>query len=640
MSLASLQFTPANQRAHAAATDNVMGWAWADSIGWISLNSENVGACNQPQCGSYGVNLDPVTRQINGFAWSDHTGWICFGTSCSDPQAVDCNGLTPVTNSPPTAYIDAGNGSVAVHGWAKVCNEKNDGWISLNCAEAGAGVCATVAPYYHVVFNPSTGKFSDPLSPGSSFAWNGTDQQTGLGYIDFQYAYVQQEKGVLTCADKIDNDMNGLIDCKDPQCATQQTCIDEQVIAECKTIADCAKPLCSSNLANTLCNESATNPVNPADPNNPTGNICADGIDNNNNGLVDCQEPACQSSPLCAETPTNPNIDQVNNLPVCADGIDNDGSGASDCGDAKCATYPACQITGEAAAIPNDPTTSCSDGIDNPPANGLIDCADPTCMNVPICTPAWIQAKFGDVYAKAGIDAKGSESTYCLSSKGTITGFTVTSGYSCKETATDLTLPSAGTNYKGTLGSLDIVGIKTGRYGKVVELGATSLIPSVLDGKVYHVNGNYTLNTTTFKNGIGATQRGNGLLFVDGGNLTISGDLKYESQSFSQYLRNLASFGIIVTKGTVGSGGSVIIDPGVKEIVGAYFAEESINTGAGNQPLQVLGLMAARKFNLERTSAVSTQASENIIFDGRAVANPPPGMQSVPQSLPTSKNAF
>ncbi|MBP9864741.1 hypothetical protein KBC54_04850, partial [Patescibacteria group bacterium] len=62
--------------------------------------------------------------------------------------------------------------------------------------------------------------------------------------------------------------------------------------------------------------------------------------------------------------------------------------------------------------------------------------------------------------------------------------------------------------------------------------------------------------------------------------------------------------------------------------------------GANDQPLQVLGLMAAHQFNLARKSLDPLKASETVIFDGRAVANPPPGMQSVSQSLPTSKNAF
>lgn len=620
MAFASLQFAPSNQRAKASATENVMGWAWADPIGWISMNSDNVGACAVPgTCGSYGVNLDPQTRQLNGFAWSDHTGWICFGTSCATP---DCNGTPP--NGPLTASIDAGPGNVAAHGWAKVCNEKNDGWISLNCAEAGDGVCAAVAPYYHVAFDSSTGKFIGPPGSGASFAWNGTDQQTGLGYIDFQYAYVGMEQGVATCSDGKDNDLNGLTDCQDPQCAAVPACIAQQ----CQALADCNKAQCQPL---PLCKE---------DVNNQNGPTCSDGIDTDNNGLADCQEPACQSSPVCAEDPNNPNVDKVNGLPVCGDGIDDDGNGKADCADPSCANFPACQFTGEAATFPGDPDKSCSDGVDNDGKNGM-DCADIACTNVPVCTSSWIQAKFGDVYAKAGISAQGSQSsgTYCLSSAGQITG--ITSGNNCTETtAPSLSLPSATTNYQGTLGNLDIQGIVAGHYGKVDKTG---VVQTILDGRVYYVKGDYTLNATMFQNGNGATQRGNGLLFVEGGNLTIAGNLSYASQSFSTYLRNLASFGVIVTKDAQGNGGNVFIKPNVTEVVGAYFAESTIDTGtlgANDQPLQVLGLMAAHQFNLARKSADATKPSERVVFDGRAVANPPPGMQSIAQSLPSSKNAF
>ncbi|MBP9864519.1 hypothetical protein KBC54_03670 [Patescibacteria group bacterium] len=621
MGLASLQFAPTNQRAHASALENVMGWAWADSIGWISLNSDNVGACNPGPCGSYGVNLDPVSRQINGFAWSDHTGWICFGTSCA--AVLDCNG-TPPDGLPVSAKLDMGNGSVAAHGWAKVCAEKDDGWISLNCAEAGPGVCATVAPYYHVVFNPSTGAFKDPLDAGSSFAWNGTGQQTGLGYIDFQYAYIGAEKDLATCSDGKDNDVNGLMDCQDPQCAAFPACIALQ----CVTIADCSKPVCQSL---PLCKEDVAN------PNGPT---CADGIDNDNNALTDCEEPACQSSPMCVEDAANQNLNQKNNLPVCGDGIDDDGVGGIDCADPKCANFAACKFVGEAATIPGDPDKSCSNGVDDDGKDGK-DCADPACSNVPVCTSSWIQAKFGDVYAKAGISAQGTKSsgTYCLSSTGQISG--ISSGSKCTETAApSLSLPSSETKYQGTLGALDIPGIISGRYGKVDKNG---IIPASLGGKVYHVKGNYTLNPIIFQNGSIETERGNGLLFVDGGDLTISGNLSYASPNLSRYLRNLASFGVIVTKDSNGNGGNILIQPGVTSIVGAYFAEGMIDTGtlgANDQPLQILGLMAAHQFKLERKSLDPLKASETVIFDGRAVANPPPGMQSVSQSLPTSKNAF
>ncbi|MBU1908324.1 hypothetical protein KKF59_04345, partial [Patescibacteria group bacterium] len=57
-------------------------------------------------------------------------------------------------------------------------------------------------------------------------------------------------------------------------------------------------------------------------------------------------------------------------------------------------------------------------------------------------------------------------------------------------------------------------------------------------------------------------------------------------------------------------------------------------------PLQAYGLFASRALVFERTSGTAATAAETVTFDGRAVANPPPGMQDIGKSLPTAKDAF
>lgn len=74
-----------------------------------------------------------------------------------------------------------------------------------------------------------------------------------------------------------------------------------------------------------------------------TGNpveICDDGVDNDGDGLTDCDDPDCDSDPSCA--PVEPEI--------CNDGIDNDGDGLTDCDDPDCSEAPACQPTGDCNA--------------------------------------------------------------------------------------------------------------------------------------------------------------------------------------------------------------------------------------------------------------------------------------------------
>lgn len=535
---------------HASSADNFMGWIWSDPIGWISVNSDTVSACLTPPCGSYGIHLHPTTKKLNGFAWSDYAGWVCFGSSCD--AAPSCAGTTPDGKTSVDAYWDPG--TKEMRGWAKVCNAKDEGWVSLNCKEV-TGACAAATPYYKVAFDASTGKCVVPSIPGSSFAWNGTSGGAGFGYLDFSKVFIRPEA--------------------------------------------------------------------------PT--YCTDGIDNNLNGLIDCAEPACCTTSFCSSSPT--------------------------CAAPTPLTESACV---DSLGTPKGVFACCHDGSDND-GNALLDCADFDCQKKePTCTPAWIQANAGSIYSQKGITSETgafpSKATYCLSTQGDIQGFE--SGISCTEkgpTTPFLSLPKSTTGYRGTLGSLDMKGILSGRYGVVEKLpGADITLPAILDGKIYVATGNVTLAATTFLNGsfdsfTGATRRGNGMLVVDGGDLTITGNLTYKEEGLPKALRSLASFGVIVkkkdTKSFTGgsSGGSIFIRPAVTKAVGAFFAEETIATGsagASDVPLNVFGLMAARQFNLQRNYRSATTPAEVFTFDGRAIANPPPGMQEIGKSLPSSKDAF
>lgn len=121
------------QETKAGAAHNVTGWAWSETIGWISFNNRNCDADNDglsngspvgcPSAGqpiaNYGVNLD-ASGNISGYAWSENIGWISF-------QPADVLGCPTIPCSP---QLNLANGEVS--GWARACA----GTVNGNCTGA------------------------------------------------------------------------------------------------------------------------------------------------------------------------------------------------------------------------------------------------------------------------------------------------------------------------------------------------------------------------------------------------------------------------------------------------------------------------------------------------------------------------
>jgi len=58
-----------------SSTGDLSGWAWNDSIGWISFNCSDPGVCGTS---SYKVTVSTSTGAFTGWAWNDYVGWISF----------------------------------------------------------------------------------------------------------------------------------------------------------------------------------------------------------------------------------------------------------------------------------------------------------------------------------------------------------------------------------------------------------------------------------------------------------------------------------------------------------------------------------------------------------------------------------
>lgn len=114
---------------------------------------------------------------------------------------------------------------------------------------------------------------------------------------------------------------------------------------------------------------------------------CSNGVDDDRDGDVDCEDYDCDALPACHES-------------NCADGVDDDGDGDTDCFDYDCSTDPACIETSCHDSIDDDGDGDtdcddfdcyeqchelvCDDGLDDD-SDGLADCSDDECACDPAC---------------------------------------------------------------------------------------------------------------------------------------------------------------------------------------------------------------------------------------------------------------
>ncbi|MBX3181733.1 MAG: hypothetical protein KIT72_12285 [Polyangiaceae bacterium] len=134
---------------------------------------------------------------------------------------------------------------------------------------------------------------------------------------------------------------------------------------------------------------------------------CSDGIDNDYDQLIDCQDPDCVfTSTWCGELIPDVPPDRVpeSTFELCTDGIDNDDDGTFDCGDRGC------QAIRELCCSLEWDDASCSDGIDND-GNNFADCADFSCRNSPFVTVCRAP-RSGPEKCATGDDCFGPENTF------------------------------------------------------------------------------------------------------------------------------------------------------------------------------------------------------------------------------------
>jgi len=167
------------------------------------------------------------------------------------------------------------------------------------------------------------------------------------------------EGGTENCADRMDNDGDGKVDCVDEDCKDNPICQNNPEF--------CSDGLDNDGDGDVDCVDSdcANNPVCSED--------CGNEVDDNGDGRVDCDDPECQGvDPRCGE--------------ICGNGVDDDGDGKVDCSDEDCFDVippcgggvgpdgTICSYGGEEPHV-----CECADGEDND-ADGRIDSDDIHCF--------------------------------------------------------------------------------------------------------------------------------------------------------------------------------------------------------------------------------------------------------------------
>lgn len=161
----------------------------------------------------------------------------------------------------------------------------------------------------------------------------------GDGFVDcddpdcddiFFCEYDDVETTLEFCFDGLDNDADGRRDCGDPSCNVFAFC-DDINYEVCKEevdngIEDFYKNCC---IAFGTCPDSLYYELIYANEIENTFEFCADEIDNDGDGIIDCDDPSC--SLQCAY-----GYDLENTLELCTDEIDNEGDGRTDCNDPSC----------------------------------------------------------------------------------------------------------------------------------------------------------------------------------------------------------------------------------------------------------------------------------------------------------------
>jgi hypothetical protein len=374
--------------------------------------TENVGACKDGK----------QSCVMNGefLIWGDCTGDVTPSKEvCSQTNDENCNGKLGCDDPSCTGIVGC-----CTSGMSRSCYDGPNG-------TAGVGVCK-----------------SGTQTCDSSGAWQACGGET----------LPSAEAG--HCADGLDNDCDGLVDCNDPDCANDiackppictagatQNCYDGPMGTEGVGACKGGTFTCAADGQSW-----STTCAGEVVPSGEAGH-CHDGIDNDCNGQKDCEDPACNGDPGCACVPNSTRSCYPGPAGTAGVGICH--AGTQTCNSAGSA-WSAC--TGY--VVPTIETGLCSDGLDNN-CNGLTDCDDPACKLDPVCCVP-ITTYDATIYATSGTSIyKINPSDWSETQIGT---------YGVADSMTDLAMTPDGNVYTVSSTALYHIDLGTGAATKVMTV--------------------------------------------------------------------------------------------------------------------------------------------------------------------------
>lgn len=119
---------------------------------------------------------------------------------------------------------------------------------------------------------------------------------------------------------------------------------------------------------------------------------CDNKIDDNDDGIIDCNDENCKSQDIC----------KIKIIPEnCSNNVDDDNDGKKDCEDTDCAAVDSCKIV---------VSENCSNKVDDD-GDAKIDCADTECINDLVCKPKDVEPTSTDkIVSYACNDGKDNDS--------------------------------------------------------------------------------------------------------------------------------------------------------------------------------------------------------------------------------------